>query len=196
MKALLFNYFGGDGLANRMEDEPRKSESTVAPCYADVLDACCGTKMMWMDKKDDRALFVDCRTESFSIAPGRAYKNGATLNVSPDKESDFTCLPFGDETFYHVVFDPPHHTEARLGRTGTGILEKKYGKLCVGWREMLASGFEECFRVLKPKGTLIFKWCATEIPLTEILKLTPEKPLYGHKSGKKAQTHWVAFLKA
>lgn len=26
--------------------------------------------------------------------------------------------------------------------------------------------------------------------------LTPEKPLYGHKSGKRSDTHWVAFLKA
>jgi hypothetical protein len=31
--------------------------------------------------------------------------------------------------------------------------------------------------------------------LREVLALTPEKPLYGHRSGKKAQTHWVAFLK-
>jgi hypothetical protein len=28
-----------------------------------------------------------------------------------------------------------------------------------------------------------------------VLALTPEKPLYGHRSGKKAQTHWIAFLK-
>ena len=48
---------------------------------------------------------------------------------------------------------------------------------------------------LKPGGTLIFKWTATENPVSEILKLTPMKPLYGHKSGKQAQTHWIAFLK-
>jgi SAM-dependent methyltransferase len=162
----------------------------------DVLDACCGTRMMWIDKNDKRAIFVDCRTESFSIAPGRAYKNGAVLHVAPDKEADFTKLPFENEAFFHVVFDPPHHTSKRLGSTGTGVIEKKYGRLGDDWKEMIADGFTECFRVLKPKGTLIFKWADTEIPLREILKLTPEKPLYGHKSGKKAQTHWVAFLKA
>ena len=161
-----------------------------------VLDVCCGTRMMWMDKNDSRALFVDCRTESFSIAPGRAYKHGAVLNVAPDIEESFTSLPFDDEVFFHVVFDPPHHTSKRLGKTGTGILEWKYGKLGSSWKEMIAAGFSECFRVLKPKGTLVFKWCETEIPLREILKLTPEIPLYGHKSGKKSQTHWVAFLKA
>ena len=60
---------------------------------------------------------------------------------------------------------------------------------------MLAGGFAECFRVLKPNGTLIFKWCETQIPLRDILALTPEKPLYGHKGGAKSVTHWVAFLK-
>jgi len=27
------------------------------------------------------------------------------------------------------------------------------------------------------------------------LSLTPEKPLYGHRSGKQSKTHWIAFLK-
>ena len=160
-----------------------------------VLDACCGTRMMWFDKKDERTLFVDCREESFSLAPGRAYKNGAKFHVSPDEITNFQNLPFQNDSFYHVVFDPPHHTSKRLGSTGTGIIEKKYGRLGDEWRDMLSGGFSECFRVLKPGGTLIFKWFETEIPLSEVLKLTHEKPMYGHKSGKKAQTHWVAFLK-
>ena len=161
-----------------------------------VLDACCGTRMMWFDKEDARAVFADCRTEDIVIEPGRAYKNGTVLHVDPDMEVDFTDMPFGDATFSHVVFDPPHHTSKRLGGTGTGVMEAKYGRLREGWREMLEAGFAECFRVLKPEGTLIFKWCSTEIPLSEVLKLTPEKPLYGHRSGKRAQTHWVAFLKS
>jgi hypothetical protein len=28
------------------------------------------------------------------------------------------------------------------------------------------------------------------------LALTPEKPLFGHKSGAKARTHWCTFMKA
>jgi len=29
----------------------------------------------------------------------------------------------------------------------------------------------------------------------DVLALTPERPLYGHKSGKLSKTHWIAFLK-
>lgn len=60
---------------------------------------------------------------------------------------------------------------------------------------MLRLGFAECFRVLKPEGTLIFKWNEIEVPLREILALTPVQPLYGHRTGKQAKTHWCAFLK-
>lgn len=30
----------------------------------------------------------------------------------------------------------------------------------------------------------------------EILKLTEEKPVFGHISGKRANTHWIYFLKS
>jgi len=55
--------------------------------------------------------------------------------------------------------------------------------------------WKECFRVLKPNGILVFKWDEYEIPIKEILKLTNQKPLFGHISGKRSQTHWVCFMK-
>jgi hypothetical protein len=60
---------------------------------------------------------------------------------------------------------------------------------------MLKKGFSECFRVLRPDGTLIFKWNESNVPVKEILKLTDVQPLFGHKSGKFMQTHWVTFMK-
>ncbi len=60
---------------------------------------------------------------------------------------------------------------------------------------MLRKGFEECFRVLKPEGTLIFKWNEDEVAVTEILKLTPEQPLIGNRYGKHFKSHWIVFLK-
>jgi SAM-dependent methyltransferase len=83
----------------------------------------------------------------------------------------------------------------RIIERSTGKIGFSYGLLTDNWRDDLAKGFSECFRVLKPYGTLIFKWAETEFPLKEVLALTKEKPLYGHKSGKKATTHWVSFIK-
>lgn len=59
----------------------------------------------------------------------------------------------------------------------------------------LKQGFKECFRVLEPNGTLIFKWNETDVKLKEILQLTDQKPVLGHKSGKRSNTHWVLFMK-
>lgn len=168
-------------------------EMTESKIYPPVLDACCGSRMMWFDKNDKRAMYFDKRKESYPIAPNRGWPNGTTFVVSPDMQGDFASLPFPDNTFAHVVFDPPH-CHASDGRMN-GLNAKRYGLLAGDWRDMLRKGFAECFRVLRPSGTLIFKWGAVEVPLRDVLALTPEKPLYGHRSGKKAQTHWVAFLK-
>ena len=54
---------------------------------------------------------------------------------------------------------------------------------------------DECFRVLKDEGILIFKWNECDVPLKEVLKLTTYKPLFGHPSGKAQKTHWVCFMK-
>ena len=112
--------------------------------------------------------------------------------IDPDWQGDFTALPFPSDTFAHVVFDPPHLTGLT---TDTGWLSRQYGRLTGDWRDMLRKGFAECFRVLRPEGTLIFKWNEYDVPLSEVLALTPEKPLYGHRSGKQSKTHWIAFLK-
>ena len=157
-----------------------------------VLDACCGSRMFWFDKRDPRGLFVDKRRESHTL-PDISSKGGSReLVVDPDIQCDFTALPFPDESFPLVVFDPPH-----FERNGSsGWVGLKYGTLKGDWREMLRAGFAECFRVLKADGTLIFKWCDDEIPVSQILALTPERPLFGHKSGKQQKTHWVTFLKS
>ncbi len=147
---------------------------------------------MWFDKTDSRALFVDRREEEHEKLR-HCRKNVTKIEIKPDVLADFTALPFEDETFWHVVMDPPHYTERAAGK---GHILKHYGCLFPGWQEMLSEGFRECFRVLKPGGTFIFKWCEHEIPLREILSLTPHKPLYGHRTGSREKTHWVAFLKS
>lgn len=150
-----------------------------------ILDPCCGSRMFWFDKEDNRAVFTDKRKENHILCDGRE------LVIEPDMIMDFTNLKFDDESFYIVVFDPPH-----LRKAGPDSwMAKKYGKLDENWPSMIRDGFAECFRVLKPNGTLIFKWNETQIKVSEILKLTDQKPVVGHISGKRANTHWICFLK-
>ena len=54
---------------------------------------------------------------------------------------------------------------------------------------------EERMRVLKPNGTLIFKWNEQQIPTSRIIEVIGQKPLFGHTSGKGGKTIWMCFLK-
>lgn len=153
---------------------------------AKVLDPCCGSRMMHFDRDSSNVVFGDIRTESHILCDGRS------LEIAPDVEMDFRAMPFNDGQFKLVVFDPPH-----LVRAGKqSWLALKYGKLKDDWREDIRKGFAECFRVLATDGVLIFKWNETQIKVSEILELTDQKPLFGHISGKRANTHWITFMKA
>ena len=75
-------------------------------------------------------------------------------------------------------------------------MRAKYGRLDPErWQDDLRAGFAECFRVLATDGVLIFKWAETQIKVRDILALTPQRPLFGHPSGKRAATHWIVFMK-
>jgi SAM-dependent methyltransferase len=147
--------------------------------------------MFWFDSDDPRALFVGKRRERHRVKDGSSKNGEREIVIDPDIVADFTALPFPDNTFAVVIFDPPHLVSA--GKSGW--LARKYGRLEGDWRETLRKGFAECFRVLRPEGTLIFKWSESEVPVSQILALTPERPLVGQRCGKAAKTHWMVFLK-
>ena len=150
-----------------------------------ILDACCGSRMFWFDKTNPNVLFADIRDESHILCDGRE------LNISPDALIDFRDMPFADNTFQMVVFDPPHLH--KLGKKSW--MGAKYGILDPSWKTDIRRGFDECMRVLKPHGTLIFKWNEDQILVSQILNIIELQPLFGHKSGKQAKTHWMAFMK-
>jgi SAM-dependent methyltransferase len=158
-----------------------------------VLDPACGSRMMWFDRANPDAIFGDQRSETLTVVDRSHGREDGTriLSVVPGALMDFRALPFPDGTFRLVAFDPPH-----LVRAGPrSWLAAKYGKLGQDWREDLRQGFAECFRVLHADGTLVFKWNETQVKLSEVLALTPHRPLFGNTSGKKAGTHWLVFMK-
>ena len=153
-----------------------------------ILDACCGSKMFWFDKHNPNVEFCDNRT-----VPYHEYYPKRYIEIQPDTVCDFTALPFPDKAFKLVVFDPPHLTQA--GPASWARL--KYGCLDESWPQMIHDGFAECVRVLDDCGTLIFKWSEVQIPLKKVLEAigSEHKPLFGHRSGKNMNTHWMAFMK-
>jgi len=150
-----------------------------------ILDACCGSRMMWFDKENPLAVFSDIREVDTVLCDERP------LRIKPDLLADFRELPFADESFRMVVLDPPHMK--KLGEKTW--MAQKYGVLLPTWREDIRQGVNECIRVLKPYGTLIFKWNEAQVKLTDVLEIIDHKPLFGHTSGKHGKTIWLAFMK-
>lgn len=154
-----------------------------------ILDVCCGPKSMWFDKNREGVVYGDKRKESHIY---HSEKWGdRKWSIAPDVLYDFVALPFKDESFDLIVFDPPH-----LQRLGiTSFLAKKYGTLFIGWEEQINAGFKECMRALKSHGTLIFKWSERDIAVAKIIEVLGSKPLFGNRGGKFHTTHWLTFVK-
>jgi SAM-dependent methyltransferase len=150
--------------------------------------------MIHFDKECPDVLFCDNReVEGEAIWKGNG-KNGTSvrhLDVHPDRIVDFTAMPFPDGSFWLVVFDPPH-----LKHVGENAwMAKKYGALKGDWKAMLRDGFQECMRVLKPGGTLIFKWSEAQIPVGKVWEAIGARPVFGTRCGKRAGTIWATFWK-
>lgn len=168
-----------------------------------ILDACCGGKMFYFDKHDDRVLFQDIRKLETTLCVGRHFE------VAPDVQADFTDMPYPNDCFSMVVFDPPHllrnisdckmqdiYDSPRSKSRVTGYQMIKYGALGnADWKDVLHKGFVECFRILKPGGFLIFKWNEQQIPTEKIIEVIGRKPLFGHTSSKGQHTIWMCFIK-
>ena len=157
-----------------------------------ILDVTCGSRTIWFNKNHPAAVYCDRRREEmYGVWKSTNRDSRRACIVDPDIQCDFTDLPFEDNTFSLVVFDPPH-----LNRVGENSWTyKKYGRLEKNWPQMLHDGFLECTRVLKPEGVLIFKWAETQIPAAEVWKAIGQKPLFGHHSGKQSRTFWACFMK-
>ena len=158
---------------------------TALLCKQRALDVCCGGRMFYYDHDDPRVVFCDNRVVETMLCDGRSF------TVQPDVLADFRALPFLDESAPLVIFDPPH-----LRKAGKGSwLAEKCGVLpAEGWKEYLADGFKECWRVLAPGGTLIFKWSEDQIKESQIRDIYPAKPLFGNRA-RNSKSIFIVFFK-
>lgn len=160
-----------------------------------ILDACCGGRMMWLNKHHPNTIYIDNR-----IAEKGHIQKGFNPNheVEPDIVMDFRELKFPDKEFKLVVFDPPHLTSL----TETSIMRKKFGCLnSETWQSDLKKAFSELWRVLDDYGVLLIKWNDIEISYKKLLSLFSEEPLImnitaGQKALKEShRSYWFTFMK-
>ncbi len=154
-----------------------------------ILDACCGPKLMWINKNHPNAVYIDVREEEEGFLESRP-----TRKIKPDIIADFRDLPFDDKSFKLIVWDPPH----LLGKNYKSRLTKNYGFLLAdSFESDFKKGFKELWRCLDDYGVLIFKFNDFHIPFKKVLKLFPVDPLIQNvkNKSKTSSTKWFTFMK-
>lgn len=95
---------------------------------AEIIDLYCGSRMFWFDRQNPDVVFCDKRRESHTLIDRSSTGGSRTLIIDPDLQADFTALPFPDESFSVVVFDPPHLVRnGRLSVTAAARLQNRTG---------------------------------------------------------------------
>lgn len=157
-----------------------------------VLDATTGGKHIWHEEMTDadHVVFADRRVvDELELQP--------SWQCDPDVLCDFRRLPFEDETFDLVCFDPPHRVNEDGMEQLTGVVLRKYGALrAETWQGDLRAGFDELWRVLRPGGTLTMKWADETKGHDDVLGQIEQTPLFGVTTEKdRATVKWWVFHK-
>jgi len=161
-----------------------------------ILDATAGNRAMWPNKKPPFVVFMD------------REKN---LYISPDIFGDWRYLPFRDNSFSCVLYDPPHarfgyssvHTdpkgwnEPRI-ENGRKIGGTYWGTLETGWAGVFYKAQKEFNRVSE---RLCFKWNTSQYSLERVLNLFDSwvvamaKEYNTNMRRGKSETHWVTMVR-
>lgn len=110
-----------------------------------ILDPTYGKGRFWTELKPKHLIGSDLKMELSLV--------GTSV--------DFTDLPWADEHFDAVVFDPPYKLSGTPTGEGPASGDKSYGiteyKSIEERHQLIFDGITECMRVLKPGGYLLIK---------------------------------------
>lgn len=134
--------------------EAKNNAGLIAECaqlgYLDrkwvTLDCTYGQGRFWTDWEPDPLNLV-CS----DLNPSSPYV----------EQHDFRSMPFSDDAFDAVVFDPPFKLSGTSHSTGPASGDSSYG--ISGYvpiqerHDLIFAGIDECMRVLKPGGFLLLK---------------------------------------
>jgi len=169
-----------------------------------ILDATAGNRTMWECKNNPNVIYLDMEKR---------------LEIKPTIFADHRQLPFKDEVFDTIFYDPPHYwgnavhyfsfPNRELRQTvfpDTSGIPTYYGwdkyKTKSGLIKSIYQAQKEFWRVLKKDGLLWLKWNELAIELRKILAIFNRwrvmMTLYiqdpTHTAGKH-QTYWVCLCK-
>lgn len=132
-----------------------------------ILDVTVGAHKIycgWEKKLNDPLIGIDIRKGDISYKNENMWR-AWTRSINPTVLADMRFLPFHENVFDAIIFDPPH-TNASLDTW----IAKAYGS----WTQhetiqTLRMANDEFIRVLRPRGTLILKVMPRQFPLYETL---------------------------
>jgi hypothetical protein len=164
-----------------------------------ILDATSSFRRMWTNKEQPNTIFMDVRSNKKIHEDWKAcmIQKCRDTDIGFKKltiQADFSHLPFKDNSFIHINFDPPQLIH--LGKTS--IYYKQFGALEADtWRLVLKQAAKELCRVLAVGGTLNCKWNDRDISDDDVLQLFPIERLYGQVGahGTSSKTSWFTFVK-
>lgn len=171
-----------------------------------ILDACCGPKYWYRGLheqfSDEELVFMDTREGQFSTHGRRETEEFIT--IEPTKVGSITAIPWPDNTFSLILFDPPHD---KWGPKS--FMRAQYGS----WthEDFIINTYhanKEFHRVLKPGGLVYakilehknrprepYKW---NRPAKLVEQFTNFKLLldtaYQSQAGKTRTTHLMLFV--
>ena len=106
-----------------------------------ILDACCGGRMFWFNKRHPNTIYMDIR-----VHEKRENKYRPNFTVKPDIIADFRKMPFKDNSFKLVVFDPPHAFNGNKG----SVIGDYYGKLSKeNWKQDITMKKERLLKKIR-----------------------------------------------